>query len=180
MRPAPATGDAKDWSWTTAQRCEACGFDPNPVIDGAVGSELRAAAEGWRAVLRRDDVAQRPSAAVWSPLEYACHVLDVHALFTGRVRLMLDEDAPRFANWDQDQAAIDGRYWERDPATVGAELAAAAEAAATTYDAIGPDGWPRTGSRSDGKSFTCSSIARYHLHEVIHHLHDVRGKGPRP
>ena len=67
---------------------------------------------------------QRPRPDVWSPLEYACHVRDVFRLFDQRLGLMLAEDDPQFANWDQDDTAVDDRYGEQDPAVVAGELAA--------------------------------------------------------
>ena len=57
-------------------------------------------------MLAGPNVAVRPAPQTWSPLEYACHVRDVLSLFTERVQLMLDQDAPTFANWDQDETAI--------------------------------------------------------------------------
>ncbi len=64
----------------------------------------------------------RPAPAVWSPLEYACHVRDVFDLACVRVELMLTEDAPRFANWDQDATAIDDDYPSQDPQAVADQL----------------------------------------------------------
>jgi hypothetical protein len=29
--------------------------------------------------------------------------------------------------------------------------------------------------RSNGSEFTVESLGRYHLHDVVHHLHDVTG-----
>ena len=56
---------------------------------------------------------------------------DVFRLFDRRLHLMLDEDDPTFANWDQDETAVADRYGEQDPATVvGDQLVAAAEAMA--------------------------------------------------
>ena len=52
---------------------------------------------------------------VWSALEYGCHIRDVHRIFNDRVRLMLTEDEPRFANWDQDATAIEDDYGSQDP-----------------------------------------------------------------
>ena len=48
-------------------------------------------------------------------------------VFQGRLDQMLAEDDPTFANWDQDQTAIDERYREQDPEVVAAELEAAAQ-----------------------------------------------------
>ena len=83
---------------------------------------------------------------MWSPLEYACHVRDVFRLFDHRLGLMLTEDDPLFANWDQDETAVSERYGEQDPAVVAAELAAAAEAIATSFAAVDGEQWERRGT----------------------------------
>ena len=173
--PGPAVGDTKDWVWAATRPCAECGFDPTAIDDVAVANTLRGTTSRWAAVLAGPDARDRPKPAVWSPLEYACHVRDVHRVFTGRVTLMLTEDAPQFANWDQYKAAVAGRYWAADPAVVAAELAEAAEQSAAGYDAVPADAWSRTGMRSNGSAFTISSIGHYHLHDVVHHLYDVQG-----
>ena len=106
--------------------CPECGYDARSVRRVEVKNRVYANAKAWERVLERPDVRDRPDPAVWSPLEYACHVRDVHRVFGGRVRMMLAEDDPLFENWDQDAAALAGAYREQDPATVAAELAAAA------------------------------------------------------
>jgi len=173
--PAPTLGDDKDWTWAAERACPDCGYDPTVLVDAGLGAALRATSDRWSAVLRRLEVRRRPRPDTWSPLEYACHVRDVHRLFTERVRLMLTANDPQFANWDQDAVAVADRYWQQDPSEVTAQLAAAAEATAAQYDAVPADAWPRTGRRSNGAVFTISSIGRYHLHDVVHHLGDVRG-----
>ena len=125
-------------------------------------------------MLRRADAAQRPSDGVWSPLEYACHVRDVHVLYLHRLDRMLTEDDPSYDNWDQDATAVESRYGEQDAATVAQELAAAATALADRFDSVSGQGWQRTGRRSDGASFTVDTFSRYLLHDVEHHLWDVR------
>ena len=119
-------------------------------------------------------VARRPADDVWSALEYACHVRDVAALGVERLALMRAEDGVRFANWDQDATAVEGRYGEADPAVVTVELQAATAALAAALDAVEGGAWDRRGHRSDGASFTVASFARYLLHDPVHHLHDVR------
>ena len=37
--------------------------------------------------------------------------------------------------------------------------------------------WDRRGTRSNGSVFTVESLGRYHLHDVVHHLWDVRWVG---
>ena len=59
--------------------------------------------------------------------------------------------------------------------TVAEELRNAAATVASRYGAVAAGAWARTGRRSDGAVFTIGSLARYHLHDVEHHLHDVSG-----
>lgn len=173
--PGPATPDTKNWVWAATQRCSECGFDPAEISDSGLSDALRATTSRWQRVLGRASVRDRPAPGVWSPLEYACHVRDVHRVFAERVALMVAEEAPRFANWDQDEAAVSGRYWAAAPEAIAGELAAETEAAAAAYDDVAGGAWSRTGMRSNGSAFTISSIGHYHLHDVVHHLHDVRG-----
>jgi len=99
----------------------------------------------------------------------------VHRLYTYRLGLMLEQVDPLFPNWDQDASAVEERYDLQDPRVVGGELAAAAEAMAAAYDAVG-DGWGRTGRRSDDNAFTVDTFARYYLHDIEHHTWDITGK----
>ena len=66
-------------------------------------------------------------------------------------------------------------YGAQDPAVVGVELSAAAEAAAAAFAAVGAGDWQRTGRRSNGSVFTIETLGQYFLHDLTHHLHDVRG-----
>ncbi|MEP7090092.1 MAG: DinB family protein [Nocardioidaceae bacterium] len=165
--------DAKDWTWVLERPCPECGYDAASVRRVEVKNRVYANASAWLPVLERPDVASRPAPDVWSPLEYACHVRDVHRVFAGRVRSMLTADDPLFESWDQDEAAVDGDYAHQDPAVVAAELVEAAAVATELYGSVGEDAWERPGRRSNGSVFTVESLARYHLHDVEHHLVDV-------
>lgn len=129
----------------------------------------------WRSILGRPEpeVRARPRPDVWSALEYGCHVRDVFVLFLERLDLMLTEDAPQYANWDQDITAAGSHYADQVPATVAYELAAAAGRLADRFDQVRGDAWQRTGHRSDGATFTVESFARYLLHDPVHHVWDV-------
>jgi hypothetical protein len=165
--------DTKDWTWVISQRCPECGFDGSAVSHIDVAGRIRADAGEWPRRLSAPNVRVRPRPAVWSALEYGCHVRDVHRTFNDRVRMMLDEHEPRFPNWDQDATAIEDHYGSQDPAAVTSELVAAANAVADTYEHVPPDAWSRRGLRSNGSEFTVASIAVYHLHDIVHHAHDV-------
>lgn len=172
--------DTKDWTWVLQRSCAECGLDPSRVHGEDLPGRIRINAQHWAAVLTgRTDVRERPQATKWSPLEYACHVRDVHRIFADRVRLMVESADPQFENWDQDATAVDERYGQQDPATVAAELVAGAEAVASRFAAVPADAWQRSGRRSDGSVFTVESIGQYHLHDIEHHMYDVTGsRGP--
>jgi hypothetical protein len=169
------TPDTKDWTWVLQRRCPECGFDAQSFPRESVGTQLRDNAAAWRDVLASSGVRDRPRPDRWSPLEYGCHVRDVCLLYEQRLALMLTQDNPQFANWDQDATAAEDRYSEQDPATVDVQLHAAAEALATSFDQVTGLEWQRTGDRSDGVHFTVESFARYFLHDPVHHLYDVTG-----
>ncbi|WP_327677325.1 DinB family protein [Kitasatospora sp. NBC_00458] len=170
--------DSKDWTWVLERPCADCGLDAGAVARAGVAGMIRANAEGWLAVLAGapEALRRRPRPETWSDLEYACHVRDVFRLFRVRLDLMLDQDDPLFANWDQDETAVAERYGEQEPAVVAAELAEAAEVLAAAFEGVAGAQWARTGNRSDGARFTVESFARYLVHDPVHHLYDVTGE----
>jgi hypothetical protein len=171
------TPDTKDWTWVLERSCDDCGLDTPAVVREDVAGMVRANAASWVGILGGDpaELARRPKPEVWSDLEYACHVRDVFRLFDIRLALMLTEDGPDFANWDQDATALAERYGEQDPARVAVELAAAAERLASAFEQVEGVRWQRTGNRSDGARFTVETFARYLIHDPVHHLYDVTG-----
>ena len=170
--------DTKDWTWVLERPCPECGFEPAGIAGADLADLIQDNAHGWYAALDGPDAAVRPAAQVWSPLEYACHVRDVHRLFAERLTLMLEQGDPQFANWDQDVTALESRYAEQDPATVAVELVGAAADAAAIYAGVQGDQWQRPGRRSNGSVFTVETLGVYHLHDVHHHLHDIGGESP--
>jgi hypothetical protein len=171
--------DTKDWTWVLERPCPECGFDGSRIDRDQVGGRIRANAAAWRHALGRGDIVhQRPpsppgAGPVWSALEYGAHVRDVYALAETRVGLMLDKDAPVFANWDQDAHAVEHGYRDDDPNKVSYDLAVNAGRFADMLDRVRGDQWTRTGMRSDGSAFTIESFAIYLLHDPVHHLVDV-------
>lgn len=172
----PIAPDTKDWTWVLQRPCPQCGFDASQVLFADIPSLVVANAQAWTGVLAAASVRKRPDSSTWSPLEYACHVRDVHRVFTERLALMLEQDGPRFADWDQDAAAVAGRYGEQEPQEVLAELLEAAGTAAGAFGAVPPHALGRPGLRSNGSQFTVETLARYYVHDPVHHLWDVTGK----
>jgi hypothetical protein len=166
--------DAKDWTWVLQRVCPECGFDANGCAPTTVADLVRDNATEWVELLAQGRIKPgRPDAATWSSLEYACHVRDVYRRYDGRIALMLAEIDPLFPNWDQDASAVEDRYDEQDPTGAVEELHAAATMVAATLDGVSASAWDRTGRRSDGASFTIATIARYMIHDPIHHLWDI-------
>ena len=173
ITPDHIAPDNKDWTWVLEHRCPQCGFVASEHRSDRLGAEIRSNAARWRALLNDATVAIRPESTVWSALEYGCHVRDVFELFYERLDLLLGEDDPTFANWDQDATAIERNYGAQDPSKVTYALAVAAGRLADAFDRITSAQWQRTGRRSDGATFTVESFGRYLLHDPVHHVWDV-------
>jgi hypothetical protein len=165
--------DTKDWTWVITRQCPECGFDTSVVSHTDVAGRIRADAGEWRRRLSAADVGVRPRPEVWSALEYGCHVVDAYRIFLGRLTLMLGQDAPAFANWDQDATAEASNYPAADLAEVIANLAAHGETLAAAFDRVTGEQWSRTGLRSDGTTFTVETLGRYLVHDPYHHVWDV-------
>lgn len=174
----PIVPDAKDWTWVLERVCPECGFDTEEVDRDDLAGRIAITSAAWAQILAGPDARTRPDDRTWSPLEYACHVRDVHRVYAGRVGRMLSEDDPHYENWDQDATALADRYGEQDPVQVAGELTAAGEALGALFDSVTGNAWQRTGRRSDGATFTVDSIGRYYLHDIEHHIWDVTGSLP--
>jgi DinB superfamily len=176
-QPVHPQPDTKDWTWVLSRRCDQCGLSAGDITAEEFAQRAFVAAEEWVQILRSSPaVNARPEPDVWSPLEYGAHVRDVFQLFDGRLVQMLNEDTPTFANWDQDETAIQERYSEQDPEVVAEQLEAAAQRFVARIQSLTPEQYTRRGIRSDGAEFTVATFLQYFLHDVIHHLWDVTGQ----
>jgi len=130
-----------------------------------------------RLVSALDDEAlrRRPRPAVWSPVEYACHVRDVLLTFAVRIHRGVLEDRPvldpMYADW---RAARFG-YAATRVDVLQAELAAARRGFADEVRAVPGDAWDRTVTRRPDEIRTVRWLVRQAAHECVHHLADVRG-----
>ncbi|MGH9225949.1 MAG: DinB family protein [Acidimicrobiales bacterium] len=165
--------------------CEECGFDLESVGPAEAVAALRAFGRRYRAPLTRflpgEDgsavVRARPAPDVWSALEYAAHVRDVFDWYAARVERTLAEDRPVFDVVNHEEAAVQHRYNEQDPATVADELAANADRLATVFEGVPDEAWDRFGI-TRGQERSILSHARRGVHEGNHHLLDI-GRGLR-
>ena len=171
QQPQTVPPETADWTFVIDNGCTECGFSAQEVE--STGDRLRATIPLWREALTRGDASERPEPTVWSPVEYACHARDTCRIFRERLELMLREENPAFANWDQDTTAVEEDYFHQAPAEVADQLVAEAEATAAAFDAVRADQWERPSRRSNGSVFTVRTFAIYFLHDIEHHVHDV-------
>ncbi|SDO80069.1 DinB superfamily protein [Nakamurella panacisegetis] len=165
--------DDKDWTWVLDRPCPECGFTTSAVDRHRIADRLLAATPRWRTALSAADAATRPAPTIWSIVEYGCHTRDVHTTFGRRGRLIQEQQDPVFANWNQDETALEKRYWEADPADVAREIEREAVSAAGVFSGLSDAQWARVGRRSNGSVFTMETLGLYYLHDIEHHLHDV-------
>ena len=170
--PVPESDD-KDWTWVLDMPCPECGFDASLIDRQRIARLIRETAAAWQGVLTGPEVRRRPNPGTWSVLEYGAHCRDVYQVFGDRLTLMLGQDDPQFANWDQDATALEKRYWEGNPAVIADELSATATAAGDAFDSVTGEQWARTGRRSNGSVFTVETLGKYFVHDLVHHLTDV-------
>ena len=164
----------EDWTWVLQRPCPECGLDTRSFAREDIPVMIRANGVAWQDALSGSaGPAARPAPGKWSPVEYACHVRDLLDLCEYRLGLMLSQDDPPFANWDQDEAAVTGRYGEQAPAKVAAQIKDAAATAANRFAEVAGGQWQRKGRRSDGVRFTVETFGRNLVHEAVHHLYDV-------
>lgn len=167
--------DTKDWTFVLTEPCPECGFNAGAFAPTDIGQRVRDDLSRWQQVLSSADASVRPSAEVWSATEYACHVRDVCILFSERLDLILTQDNPQFANWNQDDTAIEDDYASQLAADVRRQLEPVALKVAADFDAVPVGAWDRRGRRSDDSVFTARTLGQYFLHDIVHHLYDVHG-----
>ncbi len=167
------------------ERCLRCGRDVSTIPPGDLAPSIIDAARQWQdfvdAVLADPDGAAwlRVQGSGWSGVEYAAHVRDVLSLFTRRIEIVVLVDEPDLTWWDHEAAAIEEHYREQDPRAVADDIVEAAEELAFVLQRLRPTQRLRVGIRR-GHRFTIDGLARFALHETLHHLDDARTVVPRP
>lgn len=169
--PPPVPGDDRDWTFVITEGCAECRFQPLDRED--LADWFSAQSTLWRDVLTRPAVGERPSPQVWSPLEYGRHVQDMLAVLAERLEAMRSLDTPMLADWDGDAKAVELEYWNADPMQTLSELQGSAVHVGRILRSVSGEDWERAGLRSDGMSFTVTTMSQYIAHEMQHHLHDA-------
>ena len=164
-----------------SERCDGCGFVWDDVSWQHIPGLLRAAAHEMAAeiVNQGSNWTRRPSDERWSTREYGCHVRDV--LLSLRERLILASvlDHPTGTALYRDDRIRIGLYANENISEVSNDLVMAADLVARTIAAL-PDGFEErtmTYSAQTPTNVTLQWVAAQGLHEVVHHLGDIRENG---
>ena len=161
------------------ERCEIelCGFAWDEVDPSQIGRRIvRGADEIAELITSGLNADVRRSSEIWSPVEYAGHVRDVLLNIRDRLVVAVNEDNPLCKGLFGTPRIDLGLYVGDEPDVVAEELRLAASLFARTWDRI-PDvlrdrtmvyGYPRVTNRN------LRWVAAQALHEVEHHLSDIR------
>jgi hypothetical protein len=174
-------GEGWQWHRIQSDACPQCGDQPSALPVEALGPLAVERAAAWREFLEQadeDDLREIPEPGVFSPLQYAAHVRDILRVYTDRMLLGLEQDAPTVPIFQPPQ-----EVWEEYNRSDVSELAADLETQARRLDETGagmePTSWSRIVVNDRGVygvyTFTLAGLACNAVHETHHHLLDAQG-----
>lgn len=162
------------------EHCEVCGFTWDAIDPAELPGRLSSGVAAMAALVRAEPGASsRPAEDRWSTLEYAAHLRDVLLNVRDRIILGAIEDNPEPKKLYPDARVGLGLYRQDTPALVAADLETAGGLFLRTLNALSREqmgrpifyAWPTPATR------TLDWVAAQVLHEVEHHLDDVRTNG---
>ncbi|MET8575651.1 DinB family protein [Streptomyces sp. NPDC005012] len=158
--------------------CDECGFVYDLEMASAVPSLAEAHAEEFADLMAGDPATlrTRSAPAVWSPLEYACHVRDVLLVQRERVLAARRADTPFAEPMGRDERVEHDGYARQRPSDVAHQVRTAAQLFGNVLDLLSPADWERTLVYTYPRRAErpLSWVAVHTLHELRHHLLDVR------
>ncbi len=157
-------------------RCAECGFTYDLDLGTEAGAAIRTGAAEYATLLLGDaDLRERLEPAVWSVLEYGCHLRDVLLVQRERVLLARRTDQPTPAQMGRDERVEHDGYAEQAPTDVARQLTDAAQLFCNVLSRLGPSDWERTLVYHFPEPSVRSLrwVAVHTLHEVRHHLLDA-------
>ncbi len=159
--------------------CTECGFAYSLSEAEGAGSAITEACGELVAALSESgaELRSRREEKVWSPLEYACHVRDVLIVQRERVLLARREARPSLQAMGRDERVDHDGYAEQHPEDVARQLGDAARLFANVLGRLGPADWDRRTvmyNYPEPSERSLRWVAMHTLHEVRHHLLDIR------
>lgn len=173
-----SAGTTDEW-WhgiVSTGTCAGCGLRASEPAVASLAGLIRDAAHRFGTVLAEADddaVRTRPAPEVWSALEYGAHVRDTLGVFTERIVRTRQEDEPELGWWDHEAAIAEGFTNELEAALVVDDLVEHAARLADVLASMPPEAWDRAATRRGTERFTIELMARFTLHEVMHHRVDA-------
>lgn len=158
-------------------RCAECGFTYDEDSATDVPRVLTVEVAELASIMTAGgDVRARRAAAVWSPLEYGCHVRDVLLVQRERVLLARRVERPECVPMGRDERVAHDGYADQEPADVARQLTDAAMLFANVLARLTDSDWRRTVEYRypEPAERSLRWLAVHTLHEVRHHLVDVR------
>ena len=116
-----------------------------------------------------ENLKRRPAPAKWSAHEHACHLAEVHALFTTRLELMLAEERPRIKAYRPDEAMEEGALLKVDLEEALDRFCRDREQLVETLKDLTEDDWLREAVHEEYDHYTVLIMFRHlALHDMLH------------
>jgi hypothetical protein len=160
-------------------RCTECGFDYD-LTNGEDFVGLAApVVDSYVELLRTTNLSRlqrRPSSRVWSPLEYACHVRDELLVQRERILAARRRDRPTAEPMGRDERVEHDGYNSQQPEDVVRQLVMAAALLSNVLSRLSSTDWDRTMiyTYPEPAERSVRWVAAHTLHELRHHLLDIR------
>jgi hypothetical protein len=161
------------------EQCVQCGFEYDLTRARDAGPAILAATAELAGLLLIEsaaDLRARRRPEVWSPLEYGCHVRDVLLVQRERVLLARRAERPSLVPMGREERVDHDGYADQHPEDVAREVSDAARLFANVLSRLGAGDWDRgvVYPYPEPSERPLSWMALHTLHEVRHHLGDVR------
>lgn len=109
----------------------------------------------------------------WSVVETMCHIRDFGDVCLERVRLILTEDAPRLANLNPVERAIERDYANQNLADEFAACVAARQALVTLLENVTDGQWARYGIHSQFGQITLLELLVFIVAHDVDHIEQI-------
>lgn len=155
--------------------CEVCGLDRDAIGADEVIPRVQAGVDGFLDVLSSDSpsLAQRPTPDSWSVLEYSGHIRDVLLNQREGIVVALIEHEPVKQKMYRDERVNLGMYAPETAAEISQGIEVAGRLFVNTYRVLTSEQLSRTVIYV-GEPRTLAWVGAQAVHEVEHHLADVR------
>ena len=154
--------------------CQECGFSYEAEATAAAIRDGVGEVEDL--LLGSSELRARQQPEVWSPLEYGCHLRDV--LLVQRERVLAARRSDRYVctSMGRDERVDHDGYRSQEPEDVARQLADAAQLFGNVLDRLDAADWMRVViyPYPEPTERSLRWVAAHTLHEVRHHLMDIR------